>query len=133
MLFCHFQGIVKFIVGFFLVQTSKNISSVRFGVMFVFFLYTTEESKKCSKFENWVIVCSSIYLYKRIGVCPSVHGYPIGWNSVRYPIGRKTQGNGYHSVSGKITQCDGYHSVSGLFVRKTGSLGAMCGLFLGGL
>jgi hypothetical protein len=33
--------------------------------------------------------------------------------SVRYPIGWKTQGNGYHSVSGKITQCDGYHSVSG--------------------
>jgi hypothetical protein len=54
-------------------------------------------------------------------------------------LARRTQGNGYHSVSGvslsvmsDTPQCHGYHSVSGLFVRKTRSLSVM-GKLLGGL
>ncbi len=87
-------------------------------------LVDTNTTTNCGVFyEMWIgNIMQSTYIKESVCVRPSV----------RYPIGWKTQGNGYHSVSGKITQCDGYHSVSGLFVRKTGSLSAM-GKLLGGL
>jgi len=77
----------------------------------------------------------SLYIKESVCVRLSVR-YPIGWKTqgIGYHSvsGKITQCDGYHSMSGKITQCDGYHSVSGLFVRKTGSLIVM-GKLLGGL
>jgi hypothetical protein len=58
MLFHRLQGIIKFMVGFFLVPFGGVRSNPIKGMPFSF-MYTTQESKKCSKSKNWVNACYS--------------------------------------------------------------------------
>jgi len=70
MLFHHFQGIIKFMVGLFLVPTLKNLMVyiLTQSRVCIFLSCTQPKSKKCCKSKNWVDACSSRCMEKYVKV-----------------------------------------------------------------